>query len=99
MTCLAIFAMHVEVLTSADSHCSPTVKSGDGHVWPNERIWLNSSYELEHGLDVVELNSDVHIDTEQRGRKPLGNVEAGRPRAHCVQLLPHSCRPHLPRQR
>lgn len=26
----------------------------DGHY-----IWLNSSYELEHGLDVVELNAEV----------------------------------------
>lgn len=32
---------------------APVVPS-DGHF-----IWLNSSYELEHGLEVVELDAEV----------------------------------------
>ena len=44
-----------------DASDEPQVVPSDGHD-----VWLNSSFELEHGLDVLELNSDVHIDTEQR---------------------------------
>ena len=42
-----------------DASDEPQVLPSDGHY-----VWLNSSYELEHGLEVVELNADMDCASE-----------------------------------
>lgn len=73
-------------LKPVDDACEePQVIASDGHY-----VWLNSSFELEHGLEVVELNRDVHRHSTA-GREPLKNVEAGSQTAYCPQLWALLC--------
>ena len=55
MNTLTLQPRPIRSLTPRDDAAEePKVVSSDGQF-----IWLNSSYELEHGLDVVELNAQA----------------------------------------
>lgn len=87
MNSLSLNPRPIVSLRPIDDACEePQVIASDGHY-----VWLNSAFELEHGLEVVELNNDVDIGTEARAVEPLKNVEAGSRTPSCPQLWAISC--------